>query len=199
MTAAVPIAQLSKIPYSRGMAKSAGTRPAFIARVRAEAELVLKTGFWPAPKGFLIYWAVNQLNKKVYIGFAKDFLRRVSSHRNSALNGSMLRLHRAMRRDGVHNFVFVPIEYFGTEAEMMEAERVAIALYETQDRMIGYNMADGGIGIGSDLAKAIHQRPAFRKAFLASYPARAIKAAETRRLNKAALHELAVLALEKTK
>jgi predicted GIY-YIG superfamily endonuclease len=160
-------------------------RVALLSRMREEAAAVAEVGFWPAPKGFYLYWAVNTVNWKIYIGATNNFQARVADHKNLAAQGGLLPLHRAIRKYGAHAFVFVPIEPFADEAAMGQAERQAIADYQTQDREIGYNLADGGPGIGIKGAREVHARPEFRAKFLASYPARAVKAAETRRRNLA--------------
>lgn len=160
-------------------------RIALLTRIREEAAVVAGVGFWPAPKGLFLYWAVNTVNWKIYIGMTNDFVGRVSAHRNSAAQGSLFPIHCAIRKYGPDAFVFVPIEEFDDEAELGDAERQAILDYKTQDREVGYNIADGGSGLGSQGAREVHARPEFRAKFLASYPARAIKAAETRRRNLA--------------
>lgn len=161
-------------------------RLAFLTSVRKEAAIVAGVGFWPAPKGFFLYFAVNRVNLKIYIGITNNFLARVAEHKNLAGQGSLLPFHCALRKHGFDAFVFVPIEEFNDEVTMGQAERQAISDHQTQDRDIGYNIADGGPGIGTKGAKEVHARPEFRAKFLASYPARAIKAAETRRRNLAA-------------
>ena len=80
-----------------------------VYRMRAEARIVAEVGYWPAPRGFFLYWAVNTVNWKVYIGVTNDFLGRVADHKNAAANGSLLPFHRALRKHGSGAFVFVPI------------------------------------------------------------------------------------------
>jgi len=94
-------------------------------------------------------------------------------------------LCHALRKHGVGAFIFVPIEYFESEAEMFRAEIQMIADYQSRHRDIGYNVANGGEGIGSDGAKAVHARPGYREYFLASGSSRATKAAATRKRNRA--------------
>ena len=168
----------------------------FIHRVRNDAVEVAREGYWPAPKGLFLYWAVNRINWKIYIGITNDFGGRISDHKNAALNGSALPIHAAIRKYGADAFEFVPIEQFDTELDLMAAERQAIEEYQSQDRRIGYNIADGGLGLGSRGAKEVHARPDFRAKFLASYPARAIKAAETRRRNREAASNTAGQAIQ---
>jgi hypothetical protein len=55
----------------------------------------------------------------------------------------------------------------------------------TQDLDLGYNVADGGRGIGSDGVKAVHKRPGYRAEFMAQRFARAAAAATTRARRKA--------------
>jgi predicted GIY-YIG superfamily endonuclease len=158
---------------------------AFADRVREEAHVVAEVGYWAAPPGYLIYWAVNIRNWKFYIGATKNFGRRVGAHLNAAGKPGGPPLCHALRKHGGGAFAFVPIEYFDSEAEMFRAEIQMIADCRSRHRDIGYNVANGGEGIGSDGAKAVHARPGYREYFLASGSARAVKAAATRRLNRA--------------
>jgi predicted GIY-YIG superfamily endonuclease len=104
----------------------ADDRLTLIAHMREEARVVAAVGHWPAPGVFWLYWAVNTVNWKVYIGVTNDFLRRVADHRNDAANGSLLPIHRAVQKNGPCAFVFVPIEDFADEATMLRAEKQAL-------------------------------------------------------------------------
>jgi predicted GIY-YIG superfamily endonuclease len=168
------------------MAFNDAGRSALVRHLREEALAVARVGYWPAPRGCVVYMAVNTLNGKSYVGQTVDFQRRVRTHMSDAEHGRMTPLCSAMRKYGASNFVFVPIEYCADKAAMDQTEREAIALYQTQDPEIGYNVADGGDGIGVDGANAVHARPEFRARFLASCRDRGIKAAATKRRRAAA-------------
>lgn len=134
-----------------------------------------------ARRRWLIYIAVNRVNHKIYIGYASSLPRRMSAHRNDAGHGSRFPFHAAIRKHGWENFEFSVLAWFATEAAAKAADRRAIAERRAQDRRVGYNVADGGDGIGSGGAIAVHRRPGFRKALLASMPARHAKAQATKR------------------
>jgi hypothetical protein len=72
-----------------------------------------------------------------------------------------------------------------------------IAAKRAQDRRIGYNVADGGDGIGSGGAIAVHRRPQFREALLASMPIRHAKAQATK--NAGGINQLAAVKAAATK
>ena len=125
---------------------------------------------------WLVYIAVNKVNKKFYIGYTGYLERRKTSHSRAARNGSPFPFHKAIRKHGWESFKFSVLEQFATEAEAMAAEKRLITERHPQDRHIGYNIADGGRGLGSEGAKAVHRRKTFRTALLASMPERHKKA-----------------------
>ena len=140
---------------------------AHVVRVQMEAREVAAVGNSGGLRKPCLYWAVNKKNWKIYIGVAIEFQKRVSSHQSMARSGKGGgRLYPAMREAGIDSFEFVIIEYFDTEADANKAEKLAILEYRSQDPAIGYNTIVGGSGVGS---------------------AAGIKAAETRRINRAAL------------
>lgn len=129
---------------------------------------------------FVVYIAVNMVNGKMYVGSSLKFLRRISSHFSDASNGSKFPFHYAIRKYGRDNFVFVPRGYHPTEAEMKAGERATILEERSQDPELGYNIADGGDGIGRGGALAVHARPEYREKLLATRFERGRKAKETR-------------------
>lgn len=141
-----------------------------------EVDQVGETG-----REWIVYVAINRVNGKIYIGYTGSLQRRMSAHRNDARRGSRYPFHAAIRKYGWKNFDFRRLVALATEAEAKAVEKSTIAARRTQDRRIGYNIADGGDGIGSGGAIAVHRRPGFRKAFLASMPARHVKAQKTKR------------------
>jgi group I intron endonuclease len=130
---------------------------------------------------WLVYRAVNSVNGKFYIGHTRNLERRKSAHHNDARSGSRFPFHAAIRKHGWESFEFSVLTWFATETEAKAAERRIIAVSGAQDRSIGYNVADGGDGIGSAGAKTVHRRPLFRKTFLASMPVRHARAQATKK------------------
>jgi group I intron endonuclease len=129
---------------------------------------------------WLVYIAVNRVNGKIYIGYAGSLQRRRSAHYNDARRGSPYPFHAAIRKHGWENFEFFVVARSASEVAAKSEERRVIAATQAQDRHIGYNVADGGDGIGSRGAIAVHRRPRFRKEFLASMPVRHAKAQATK-------------------
>ncbi len=163
----------------------ASARAAFVARTLAEALEIIQLGGPPEPKQYLIYLAINRQNGKTYVGATKDFRRRLARHLNDAANGCTTPFHQALREQGEH-FAYIDLEVFDTKAAMFAAEKVWIAALQTQDREIGYNVLDGGKGMGEDAANAAWANPEYRKRELAKWSARAIKASAKRAERKAA-------------
>jgi group I intron endonuclease len=147
--------------------------------------------------GWLVYIAVNRVNGKIYIGYAGSLQRRMSAHHNDARRGSRYPFHAAIRKHGWENFDFSILARFGSETAAKAAERSIIAAERAQDRRVGYNVADGGDGIGSGGAIAVHRRPRFRKALLASMPVRHAKAQATKRAG--GINQLAAIKAAATK
>jgi group I intron endonuclease len=146
---------------------------------------------------WLVYIAVNQVNGKIYIGYARSLQRRMSAHHNDARRGSRYPFHAAIRRHGWESFEFSVLAWFASETAAKAAERGIIAAERAQDRSIGYNVADGGDGIGSGGAITVHRRPGFRKALLASMPIRHAKAQATK--HAGGINQLAALKAAATK
>lgn len=146
---------------------------------------------------WLVYIAVNRVNGKIYIGYAGSLQRRMSAHHNDARRGSRYPFHAAIRKHGWENFVFSILARFASETAAKAAEAHIIAAKRTQDRLIGYNVADGGDGIGSRGAIAVHRRPRFREALLASMPVRHAKAQATKHIG--GINELAAVKAAATK
>jgi group I intron endonuclease len=146
---------------------------------------------------WLVYVAANRVNDKIYIGYARSLQRRMMAHRNDARRGSRFPFHAAIRKHGWENFQFSVLAWCASEDEAKAAERRFIAERRAQARGVGYNVADGGDGIGSGGAIAVHRRPEFRKALLAGMAARHVKAQETK--HKGGINQLAGVKAAATK
>lgn len=134
-----------------------------------------------AGQRWLVYRAVSRVNGKIYVGYTSSLQRRMNAHRNDARRGSRYPFHAAIRKHGWEWFDFRVLGWFPTEAAAKAAEKRVIAAERAQDRGVGYNVADGGDGIGSRGAIAVHRRPDFHGELLASMPARHAKAQATKR------------------
>ena len=79
-----------------------------------------------------------------YIGIAKDFRKRITSHRNDIKRGNMTSFKKAIIKYGWNNIVWEILYYSNDVNRLIEKEKYFINLYDTYRR--GYNMNDGGVG-----------------------------------------------------
>ena len=86
----------------------------------------------------IIYKTTNLVNEKIYIG--KD------KHNNPKYIGSGRSLQNAIKKYGQENFQKEILEYCESEKHMSEREKYWIEYYNSTNRLIGYNMTDGGSG-----------------------------------------------------
>ena len=98
---------------------------------------------------YCIYKATNLVNEKVYIGYTKDFKKRVRDHKNSALKSQkQFALYNAIRKYGWDNFKWeVLYESWDKEHCLREAEPAIVEYYDSYRS--GYNMTKGGEGVHS--------------------------------------------------
>lgn len=85
-----------------------------------------------------IYKVTCLINKKIYIG--QDSLDRLNYY------GSGIIQKAALKKYGKKNFRKEIIEYCGSKTDMDDAEIFWIQYYNTTNRKIGYNIAEGGGG-----------------------------------------------------
>ncbi|MBQ4122873.1 GIY-YIG nuclease family protein [bacterium] len=90
-----------------------------------------------------IYMYVNKINKKVYIGKAKDFIKRHEQH----LKGDLI-IDRALKKYGEENFSIVFLEEdVEDNLRLNQLEKFYITEYDSYCRNgKGYNIAEGGNG-----------------------------------------------------
>ena len=92
---------------------------------------------------YCIYKITNQINGKAYIGFTKNFMKRMWGHQNTAQKGVGQAVHAAIRKYGWENFTREELYYSTNKQHTLDMEDVFINLYETKgDR--GYNITRGG-------------------------------------------------------
>lgn len=86
----------------------------------------------------IIYKTVNLLNGKIYIG--KD------SKNDPNYYGSGLILKQSIEKHGIENFRKEILEECANQENLCEREIFWIGYFNSQDRNVGYNIADGGLG-----------------------------------------------------
>jgi group I intron endonuclease len=92
---------------------------------------------------YFIYRVSNTVNKKVYIGKAKDCQQRWAEHKRNAKQSKQHPLYNAIRKYGVENFIFEIL--FETVEELVdEQEKNLINIFSRYPQ--GYNLAEGGTG-----------------------------------------------------
>ncbi|MEW8963192.1 NUMOD3 domain-containing DNA-binding protein [Paraclostridium dentum] len=89
-----------------------------------------------------IYKITNRTNNKIYVGMTRlPIEKRWKKHLSSYMNSNM-KLHEAMRKDGVENFVIEMLEVVDDEL-LPERERYWIKVLNSQYPN-GYNITPGG-------------------------------------------------------
>lgn len=86
----------------------------------------------------IIYKTTNLVNGKIYIG--KD------SKNDPEYLGSGLYLINAIKKYGKENFFKEILETCNSEIDLNEREKYWISIYNSKDRSVGYNLAEGGSG-----------------------------------------------------
>lgn len=96
-----------------------------------------------------IYMTKNIMNGKIYIG--------QSTKSDEKYLGSGRILLEAFKKYGRNNLKRTIIEHCENKAHMNERERYWIAFYNSTNREIGYNLADGGVGgyLGPEASRLI--------------------------------------------
>ena len=100
----------------------------------------------------IIYIAINKIDGKVYVGQTKQTVKtRFGQHCNEALREEKLELaccyfHQALLRYGKENFIVEQIDTAETKEELDEKESHWIKVYNSTDRIHGYNLTPGGDG-----------------------------------------------------
>lgn len=92
---------------------------------------------------YCIYKITNQINGKGYVGFTKNFVKRMWGHQNTAQKGKGQAIHAAIRKYGWNSFLREELYYSKDKQHTLEMEDVFINLYETKG-IKGYNISRGG-------------------------------------------------------
>ena len=95
---------------------------------------------------FCIYMHKNKINGKMYIGKTNDIARRFKA------KGKMYKtspyFYSAIEKYGWDNFDHIVLKDGLTAEEAVIEEKYYIKLYNSQDREKGYNILEGGNGLG---------------------------------------------------
>lgn len=93
-----------------------------------------------------IYKITNTINNKVYIGQSRDTKTRWSRHKSDARLGKKYNYHLydAMRKYGIHNFIFEIIAQTKNIHNIDDIEITCIKQYNSTNRDFGYNISNGG-------------------------------------------------------
>lgn len=103
-----------------------------------------------------IYKWTNLINNKIYIGMTVNPRQRVAQYKNAVKYESQDVIHRALRKYGFHNFTYELIAFFDNFYMANDAEIFYIALFNSRDSSIGYNVAAGGCRfVDSEIGKLI--------------------------------------------
>ena len=94
---------------------------------------------------YTIYRAVNRINGKSYIGFTKDFVRRMREHLSG--DGKCRLFKDALAKYGADNFLWETL-YLSNDREFAQEimEPYFIRLYKSYCKDNGYNLSLGGEG-----------------------------------------------------
>jgi len=89
-----------------------------------------------------IYLIRNNINGHVYIGQSVNMEQRWKQHLYACKSGKHSLLYKAMRKDGIENFSFRPLE---ATDDLDERERYWIETYKAKGAIV-YNYKEGGQG-----------------------------------------------------
>lgn len=92
---------------------------------------------------YCIYKITNQINGKAYIGFTKNFTKRMYGHQNTAQKGVGQAIHAAIRKYGWDNFSKEELYCSTNKQHTLDMEDVFINIHETKG-IKGYNVRRGG-------------------------------------------------------
>lgn len=99
---------------------------------------------------FFIYKLANTTNHKIYIGqTTKSFETRIQMHLIRSNVNNLPRsdyLHHALKKRRGKNFTGIIIDYCFDKKTLDEKEKYWIKFYNSNNRLIGYNVTDGGGG-----------------------------------------------------
>lgn len=98
-----------------------------------------------------IYKITNLVNNKIYVGLtSKTIQKRFEQHKKLSIKykqGSKISLlYLAMRKHGISNFIIEPLKECFSKEDLIKQEIYFIALLDSRNHDIGYNITRGGTG-----------------------------------------------------
>jgi group I intron endonuclease len=93
---------------------------------------------------FYVYYFMNKVNGKVYVGKTQNIKKRLGEHQRA--DGDCPYFHRAVKKYGIDNFKFDIIEEYKSEDDAIKMEIHYIDQYQSNIREHGYNLTIGGDG-----------------------------------------------------
>lgn len=91
-----------------------------------------------------VYIIFNSVNNKVYVGQTECFYRRCSQYiydfETRAIGHLNDYLYRAIKKVGIDNFDFIPVEFIEDKSKLIERERFWIEQFRSTERNFGYNL-----------------------------------------------------------
>lgn len=102
---------------------------------------------------YYVYFILNKLNGKYYIGKSKIGKNNRLNHHKIIAKGGRSKygnkfqyIHYALVKYGFDNFFFDIFENYESEKDAFETEKYLIELYKTNNKKYGYNLTAGGEG-----------------------------------------------------
>jgi group I intron endonuclease len=89
-----------------------------------------------------LYIITNVSTGKKYVGQTTDPIRRWITH--TTLTNPVQYIDRAIRKNGISNFVYEIVAMCLTQMDANETEDVLIKQYNSRDKQFGYNIKPGG-------------------------------------------------------
>lgn len=102
---------------------------------------------------YSVYKIVNTTNGKIYVGYTKNFSKRLNEHKQYSKRNNT-KFYRAITKYGWHNFTHEIICQSLSESDIKQLEIYFISEYNSYKK--GYNSTIGGDGSGpvNDITKA---------------------------------------------
>ncbi|MGA7647890.1 MAG: GIY-YIG nuclease family protein, partial [Terriglobales bacterium] len=92
-----------------------------------------------------IYLITNLVNGKYYVGqTARSVQERFGGHCLHSRQGSVMRIHAAMRKYGTSNFIVEQLACAEEQKQTDLLERLWIAALDSRNFSVGYNASPGG-------------------------------------------------------
>lgn len=128
-----------------------------------------------------IYRITNLVNGKIYIGRTGTSVKtRFNAHKRRARFGDSTFLYQAIRKYGEDNFIVEELCSCFNQDAIVEAEIELIKTYNSNNRVIGYNMSEGGDGGEFGRILSDETKNKIRKSSFKTSKARAVKMVQSK-------------------